>query len=285
LALRKKHSAQEHDPLQLLNRNVPGALIPVRQLQAVVLDWAGTTVDFGSLAPVRTLTEVFSQAGFPITEPEARRDMGLPKKDHVRKILTSKLGGVAAEKDVEELYRRFIPLQLSCLDHYSVVIPGVPEAVERFRSRALKIGSTTGYTREMLDLLVAKSARSGYTADCNLTPEDAGAGRPAPFMIYSIAVRLKVYPAAAIVKVGDTPADIAEGLNAGVWCVGIAKTGNMVGLSREEFAALSPPVQQAYLKTARDQLAAAGAHYVVDCVGDLDPVLDDINARLRSRAS
>ena len=269
--------------MHLLNPNTPVALIPVRQLQAIVLDWAGTTVDFGSLAPIRTLTEVFSQAGLPITEAEARRDMGLPKKEHIRNILKSKQGGDPAENEVEELYSRFIPLQLSCLDQYSAVIPGVTEAVERFRSLDLKIGTTTGYTREMLQLLIAKSTRSGYTADCNLTPEDAGAGRPASFMIYSIAVRLKVYPAAAIVKVGDTPADIAEGLNAGVWCVGIAKTGNMVGLSQEDFAALSPANQQERLKIARDQLTAAGAHYIVDSVGELDPVLDDMNARLRSR--
>jgi phosphonoacetaldehyde hydrolase len=269
--------------MHLLNSTLPRALTPVDRLCAVVLDWAGTTVDFGSLAPVSTLTEVFSQAGLPITEAEGRRDMGLPKKEHIRNILAAKRGGHAAETDVEELYRRFIPLQLSCLDRYSAVIAGVPEAVARFRKRGLKIGSTTGYTREMLDLLIAKSAASGYSTDCDLTPEDVGAGRPQPFMIYTLCARLQVYPAAAIVKVGDTPADIAEGLNAGVWCVGIAKTGNMVGLSQGDFTALSSPDQQARLRTAHDRLAAAGAHYVVDGVADMDTVLDDINARLGSR--
>jgi phosphonoacetaldehyde hydrolase len=267
--------------LQLLNPNIPVALAPVERLRLVVLDWAGTTVDFGSLAPIKTLTDVFAKAGVTVTEEEARRDMGLPKKEHILRILAAKQ---LAESEVEELYRKFVAQQLSCLDRYSDLIAGVPEAVERFRQRSLKIGTTTGYTREMVNLLIQKSATAGYSADCNLTPEEVGAGRPHPFMILSIAVRLQVYPAAAVVKVGDTPADIAEGLNAGAWSVGVAKTGNMVGRSQQEFEALSTAEQQARLTQARDELAAAGAHYVVDNVAELDPVLDDIDARLRSRS-
>ncbi len=56
-------------------------------VKAVILDWAGTTVDHGSLAPVRVLQEVFAGRGVPISEEEARRDMGVLKIDHIRKIL------------------------------------------------------------------------------------------------------------------------------------------------------------------------------------------------------
>src|SRR5262249_39520128 len=156
-----------------------------RRLKAVILDWAGTTVDYGSLAPVRTLQLVFARAQLAITEAEARRDMGLPKKDHIRSILglprvrnewTRLRGQVPLDVDVNKLYQDFIPLQFSCLLEYSTVLPGVPEAVERFRRRGLKIGTTTGYTREMLDMLVAAAAKSGYVADCNLCPEDVNAG-------------------------------------------------------------------------------------------------------------
>ena len=267
--------------MRLLNENIPVALAGVGGLQLVVLDWAGTTVDFGSRAPIKTLLEVFAKAGVTLTEEEARRDMGLPKKEHIRQILAAK--GMA-EGDADELYREFVPLQLTCLERYSELIAGVAAAVERFRRRGLQIGTTTGYTREMVDLLIRKSAGAGYAADCSLTPEEAGAGRPHPFMIYSIALRLQVYPLGALVKVGDTPADIAEGLNAGAWSVGVAKTGNMVGLSREEFEGLSTSEREIRLRRARDELAAAGAHYVVDSVAELDPVLDEIDARLRSRS-
>lgn len=261
------------------------------KLQAVILDWAGTTVDYGSLAPVRTLQRVFAHADVNLIESEIRRDMGLPKKDHIRGILSLKRvqdewvrlhGHAASEADVDKLYQDFIPRQFSCLLEYSAIIPGVVEAVERLRKRGLKIGTTTGYTREMLDLLVEASNKAGYMPDCNLAPGDVGAGRPHPYMIYEIAVKLKVYPMAAIVKIGDTPADIQEGLNAGAWSIGVAATGNMIGLSLEEFAALSASQREERLVIARGELERAGAHYVIDSLADIDSVLDGINARLQS---
>lgn len=261
------------------------------KLQAVILDWAGTTVDFGSLAPVRTLQQVFVRANLNLTDSEIRRHMGLPKKDHIRGVLSiqkvrdewTRLRGLApGEADVEQLYQEFIPLQFSCLLEYSALIPGVVEAVERLRQRGLKIGTSTGYPREMLDLLVEASREAGYIPDCNLAPGDVGAGRPHPFMIYENAVRLQVYPLAAIAKIGDTPADIQEGLNAGAWSIGVAATGNMIGLSHKEFEALSTPQREGRLAVARTELERAGAHFVVDSLADVDPVLDEIDARLKS---
>lgn len=261
------------------------------KIQAVILDWAGTTVDFGSLAPVRTLQRVFAQAGVTLTDSEIRQAMGLPKKEHIREIMsgqgvrdkwTRAHGNLPGEADIERLYDDFVPVQLSCLLEYSALIPGIVETMERFRSRDLRIGTTTGYTREMLDLLVEASRKAGYIPDSNLAPGDVGAGRPHPFMIYENAVRLQVYPLAAIAKIGDTPADIEEGLNAGAWSIGVAATGNMVGLSREEFEALSGPQREERLAVARAELKNAGAHYVVDTLADVDLVLDDIDARLKT---
>jgi phosphonoacetaldehyde hydrolase len=261
------------------------------KLKAVILDWAGTTVDFGSLAPVRALQRVFAQVGVTLTDCEIRQAMGLPKKEHISEIMagdqvrdqwTQAHGNPPSESDIDRLYNEFVPLQFSCLLEYSELIPGVVEATERFRGSGLKIGTTTGYSREMLDLLVEASRKAGYLPDCNLAPGDVGAGRPHPFMIYENAVRLQVYPMAAIVKIGDTPADIEEGLNAGVWSVGVAATGNMIGLSRQEFEALSTAQREERLVAARAGLRSAGAHYVIDTLGDVDSVLDEIDARLKS---
>lgn len=261
------------------------------QLQAVILDWAGTTVDYGSLAPVRTLARVFACADVALTDSEIRQAMGLPKKDHIREILSVPRvrnewarvhRHLPCETDVERLYDDFVPLQCSCLLEYSAIIPGVVEALERFRIRGLKIGTTTGYTREMLDLLVEAGKKAGYVPDCNLAPGDVGAGRPLPFMVYETAVRLRVYPLAAIVKIGDTPADVQEGLNAGAWSIGVAATGNMMGLSQLEFEALPVSEREERLVVARAELKRVGAHYVVDSLADVDSALDDINERLNS---
>lgn len=231
------------------------------KIRAVIFDWAGTTVDRGSLAPVRTLERVFGDAGVPILEEEARRDMGIAKREHIAAILSiprvraaweEKRGRAVLPDDADALYERFIPLQFACLKEYSQVLPGVPEVTAELRRRGIKIGSTTGYTRAMLDVLVEQAAEQGYAPDCSFSPEDAGAGRPHPFMIYAAAIRMQVYPMKAILKIGDTVSDIQEGLNAGCWTVGVAATGN----------------------STHEVLQEAGAHYVVDSVADLPMILD-----------
>lgn len=277
--------------MKLLNPNLPPHTIAANRLKALVLDWAGTTVDFGSLAPARTIQRVFESIGISLSEDEVRRDMGLAKKEHIARILSmprvreawrAVRGSTPTKDESDVLYEMFVPLQLSCLAEYSTLIPGVVESVQRFRKRGLKIGSTTGYTREMLDLLVETSAKAGYKPDCSVSPEDAGSARPGPFMLYENAIRLQVYPMASIAKVGDTPADIHEGLNAGAWSIGVAATGNAVGLSYAEFQGLSVKERDLRLANARAELQQAGAHYVVDTLAQLDPVLDDIDARLKS---
>lgn len=277
--------------MKLRNSNLPPHTAQASKLKALVLDWAGTTVDFGSLAPARTLQQVFASAGISLSEAEVRRDMGLAKKDHIAHIFSLPRVRDAWQRlrrrgptpdDIEQVYQMFLPLQLSCLAEYSKLIPGVAADVQRFRDRGLKIGSTTGYTRGMLDLLVENSAKAGYRPDCNLSPEDVGSARPAPFMLYENAVRLQVFPLAAIAKVGDTPADIHEGLNAGAWSIGVAATGNAIGLSHAQFEALGPSERHTRVSNARAELERAGAHFVVDTLAELDSVLDEIDARLKS---
>src|SRR6266705_4645586 len=134
----------------------------------------------------------------------------------------------------------------------------------------------------MLDLLVEASKKAGYVPHCSLAPGDVGAGRPLPFMIYENAVRLRVYPLPAIVKIGDTAADIQEGLNAGAWSIGVAATGNVMGLSQQEFGALGASEREERLVVARAELRRVGAHYVVDSLADVDAALDDIDTRLNS---
>jgi phosphonoacetaldehyde hydrolase len=254
------------------------------RVTAVILDWAGTTVDHGSLAPVRTLQKLFAARGMAVTEEEVRRDMGIHKKDHIRALLRAKTGrppGEALdEAEVDDLFAAFIPMQMDCLAAYSIVIPGVPATVEGLRARGIKIGSTTGYTRPMLDLLLAQAAAEGYRPDCALCPEDVGAGRPWPWMCYLNAIRLQTYPMHTMIKIGDTISDIEEGSNAGMWTVGIARTGNMIGLAPEELAALPGAEQSARLGAARRKLSEAGAHYVADAVGDCLPMVQQIEERM-----
>jgi phosphonoacetaldehyde hydrolase len=258
------------------------------KLQAVIFDWAGTTVDHGSLAPVRVLVQVFAARGVPISNAQARRDMGLLKRDHIDRILrspevweqwTRRYGRTPTCADLDELFAEFIPLQMQCLAQYSRLIAGVAELAARLRDGGFKIGSTTGYTRPMLDLLLACARAQGYSPDLSLCPDDVGGGRPKPWMCYRLGMEFKISSSAACVKIGDTPADVAEGRNAGMWTVAVAATGNEIGLSESEFAALSEAERATRVAAARSNLLA-GAHYVVDSVADCEQILDEIERRM-----
>ena len=258
-------------------------------VKGVILDWAGTTMDYGCYAPAVVFVEVYKRRGVEITIEEAREPMGAHKKVHIRKI--SQIPAVAkrwqeahgrscVEDDVETMFQEFIPLQLNCLADYADLIPGTLEAVKKFRKRSLKIGSTTGYMGEMMTLLLAEARGRGYVPDSTVCATDVPAGRPEPWMCLKNAENLRIYPMEAIVKIGDTLPDIEEGLNAGMWTVGLAKTGNEMGLTEQELASLEPEDLERRLTRARERMAQAGAHYVVDGIWDCDLIIDDITARL-----
>jgi phosphonoacetaldehyde hydrolase len=258
-------------------------------LKAVILDWAGTTLDYGCFAPAVVFVEVFKRHGIAITTEQAREPMGAHKKVHIRMISEMEAvrslwqdvhGGPPDEDDVEQMFRDFVPLQLDCLANYADLIPGTLEAVAEFRRRGLKIGSTTGYTTEMMEVLQEEARKRGYVPDSSVCASQVPAGRPQPWMCLQNAMNLQLYPMEAFVKVGDTLPDVAEGLNAGMWTIGLAKTGNELGLTEQEIAALEPQVLRGKLDRARQRFRQAGAHYVVDAIAEVSPVLDEINARL-----
>ncbi len=258
-------------------------------LKAVLLDWAGTTMDYGCMAPAVVFMDVFKRKGVEITVAEAREPMGAHKQVHIRQISKNeavakrwqdKHGRKPTEADVEEMFKDFIPLQLACLAKYADLIPGTLEIVAELRRRGLKIGSTTGYTGEMMTLLQDEARKRGYVPDSTVCATQVPAGRPHPYMCLQNAINLQVYPMEAIVKIGDTLPDIEEGLNAGMWTIGLAKTGNEMGLNEQEIGGLDPEVLQAKLARAYKRMQQTGAHFVVDSIADVLPALDEINCRL-----
>jgi phosphonoacetaldehyde hydrolase len=178
------------------------------------------------------------------------------------------------------MFREFIPLQLDCLAQYADLVPGTLETVAECRRRGLKIGSTTGYTGEMMTLLQAEAKKRGYEPDSTVCATQVPAGRPYPYMCLQNAINLQVYPMEAAVKIGDTLPDIEEGLNAGMWTVGLAKTGNEMGLTEAQIAALDSETRQEKLDRAYKRMHQTGAHYVVDSIAEVPQVLDAINLQL-----
>lgn len=259
---------------------------PVR---AVIFDWAGTAVDFGSRAPAIAFQQVFAAEGVPITLDEARVPMGMGKRDHIRAV--SRLASVAErwrrargapceELDVDRMYASFVPIQIACLAAHADLVPGTLETVAALRARGIRIGSTTGYSREMMDVLVPEALRRGFAPDAVACASDVVEARPSPLMCYRAALDLGVWPLAACIKVDDTLPGIDEGLNAGMWTVGVTLSGNELGLDADEVSRLPASELDVWRKRAERRMLDAGAHFVIDGVGDLVRCVDDVARRL-----
>lgn len=259
------------------------------KVQLVVFDWAGTIIDFGCMAPAGAFVELFRRHGIAASNAEARGPMGMHKRDHIRTMLAmpgiatqweAKHGRASTPEDLEALFNEFIPMQLEVLPDFCTLIPGAVETAAALRARGIKLGGTTGYNAEMMQICLDGAKRQGYAPDASVAGSQVPAGRPAPWMAISVAMQLGVYPFESIVKVGDTVTDIDEGLNGGMWSVGVTITGNEVGHDPASWAALPAAEQDALRAHARAKLHNAGAHYVIDGVADLIPVIEAIEARL-----
>lgn len=259
------------------------------KIQLIVFDWAGTTVDYGSSAPAEVFNRVFTAEGIHLTREEINKPMGMEKKSHIRALLESESGTRQwkevhgsdwTEDDVERLYETFEKELFQVVAEYSVPIPGVVETIKELRENGLKIGSTTGYTSQMMEQVLPKARELGYEADCVVTPDITGAGRPTPFMLYECMRRLNVYPPCAVVKVGDTVVDILEGKNAGAWSIGILTGSNMLGLTQKEYEALSVEELAARKHEAARRYHEAGADMVIDSIVELPAAIEELNRRM-----
>jgi phosphonoacetaldehyde hydrolase len=263
--------------------------MPESSIRLAVLDWAGTTVDFGCFAPAVTFQEVFRQNGVEISTPEARGPMGLPKKDHLRAIAAlprvadrwrEAHGRPIGEAEIDRLYFRFEPLQIATLEHHGDVIPGALEAVAELRRRGIRVGSTTGYSRSMMEVVVRHASAAGLTVDALVCADEVPAGRPAPWMALRNMELLGVYPPSACVKVGDTVPDIDEGLHAGMWTVAVTETSSDMGMTQRELSGLAKDERLARIGRVGGRFLNAGAHHVIDSIRNLPEVIVEIEARI-----
>ena len=258
-------------------------------VRAVVFDWAGTTVDYGCMAPVEAFAGALAAHGIDVDEADVRRPMGRPKRDHLAALLSlptvasqlaERYGRAPSHEDVEALYVEVTRLMSAAALERADPLPGAVEAVAELRRRRIKIGSCTGYARRLMDSLAPAAAARGYAPDVIVTSDDVPHGRPAPHMCYLNAVRLDAHPLGQMVKVGDTVLDVLEGRAAGMWTVGTLLGGSELGLSRDAEAALGPVELKKRLAESRSRLLEAGAHYVLRSIADVPGTIADIDRRL-----
>ncbi len=254
-------------------------------IRAVVFDWAGTTIDCGCQAPAVVFQRIFEEREVPISVAQARGPMGKSKRDHIASLFadpdiasrwTTRHGSRPDDAAIDDLYALFLPLQKSVLAQHSQVIRGIPEMIAQLRAQGIRIGSTTGYTRELMSVVTPLAESGGYAPDSLVCSDDVQFGRPAPWMLYHAVEPFNVYPLADVVKVDDTPVGIEAGRNAGCWSIGVALTGNECGLTQAELDALSPEELDQRAAPIRQKLLQAGAHHVLNSAAQLPTLLPQL---------
>ncbi|WP_407729065.1 phosphonoacetaldehyde hydrolase [Pseudomonas helleri] len=259
------------------------------KLQAAILDWAGTVVDFGSFAPTQIFVEAFAEFDVQVSIEEARGPMGMGKWDHIRTLCDHPqiserykkvFGRTPSDDDVTAIYQRFMPLQIEKIAEHSALIPGALEAIAQLRGQGIKIGSCSGYPAQVMAKVVELAATRGYTADHVVATDQVPNGRPWPAQALANVIALGIDDVGACVKVDDTVPGILEGRRAGMWTVALVCSGNALGLTYEQYRALDPTTLASERTRIHSLFEGSRPHYLIDTLSDLPEVIADINKRL-----
>jgi len=262
-----------------------------KSIKAVIFDWAGTMIDFGCMAPVNAFISAFEEKNIQITLSEAREPMGLAKRDHVKAILSGErvknewikiYNSPPIDEDIDAIYHIVTPKMMEAIEQSCEPIDGVIEIIQQLKSQGIKIGSTTGYIDIMMEKIIPAAAAKGLTVDSVINSSDCKEGRPSPFMIFRNMENLGIYDVSEVLKVGDTVADVGEGLNAGAWTAAVVCSGNEVGLPKVEFDALDEQTKSESINAASEKLKNACANYIIKNMNELFSVIEDINTKLKA---
>ncbi|WPO98463.1 phosphonoacetaldehyde hydrolase [Pseudomonas sp. HR96] len=257
--------------------------------QAVILDWAGTVVDFGSFAPTQIFVEAFAEFDVQVSIEEARGPMGMGKWEHIRTLCdqpgisaryAQAFGRAPTDEDVTAIYDRFMPLQIEKIARHSALIPGALETIGQLRTQGLKIGSCSGYPAVVMAKVVELARQNGYVADHVVATDEVPNGRPYPAQALANVIALGISDVASCVKVDDTVPGILEGRRAGMWTVALVCSGNALGLTHEEYQAMDAQQLAGERVRIHGMFAGSRPHYLIDTLNDLPPVIADIDRRL-----
>lgn len=202
---------------------------------AVIFDWAGTLIDPGCRAPVLAFQAAFAQAGISLPEPLVRRDMGRGKRDHTVRLLAEPQVGAAFCKahgrapgpaDVESLYRAVSEAMAGAVLQSADPVPGAAGILDELAAQGVRIGSTTGYPRDVMDALLPHARAQGIAPEIVVCAEEVADPRPGPGQILACLEAFAIADPGRCAKVDDTLAGLQAGRAAGCFSIAVTASGN-----------------------------------------------------------
>lgn len=216
-------------------------------IRLAALDVAGTTVDDDG-AVYRALADAVRAYGTDPSPRDVARWMGAGKRDALRALLTPGDAAGPTDRTVDAAFGEFRRLlDQAYRDRPPRPVEGVPATLRLLHEHGVHVVLTTGFDREVVDTVLAAVGWDGDLLDAVVCVDDVAAGRPAPYLVFHAMERTGVDDVAAVLVAGDTPRDVESGLRAGA--------GLVVGVLTGE--------------VGREDLAAAGAHHVLDSLNDV----------------
>lgn len=258
------------------------------KIEAVICDWAGTLIDFGSLAPMGAFVRLFEHHGVEVSIEQARVPMGLPKIDHIRAMgrmpeiaqgwRDAHSGREFTDTDAQMLLREFEPMSAAAAWERREFVPGWMETYEWLSKHNIKVATTTGYTRRIMTPILEDASKRGFMPSLTICCDDVERSRPDPMGIYACCRAMSVVAGRHVLKVDDTAPGIAEGVNAGCTTVGVAASGNTLGWDIEQWRVCDATIREAALTQATRQLQIAGADHVIASVADLPLIIQQLES-------
>lgn len=257
------------------------------KIEAVIFDWAGTTVDYGCFAPVQAFQNAFEAYGLHPTFDEIRQPMGMLKIDHIKTMLDmdslkkefqTVYQRSYTDADIHQIYHIFEKELMKGIDKHTKIKPYVIETVQKLRDMGIKIGSTTGYTDMMMKPVLESAKEQSYQPDCWYSPDATNHfGRPYPYMIFKNMMSLNIASVHHVLKVGDTVSDIKEAVNAGVYAVGVIEGSSLMGYSEEEYQLLSPTKKEKAVAKVKQIYVDNGVNAVILNLSELPQLIETLS--------
>ena len=186
-------------------------------IQLVVFDMAGTTVDDSGGRVLNCLIETTRAHALPGTPDELNALMGMNKREVFGMLAARRYPTRSAEAErlADEAMATFVARMRAAYEHHLAPIRGAEETFAFLRARNIKIAIDTGFDSAVGGLIMERLDWPGRLIDLVVFSSDVARGRPAPYMIFRAMERLDVHDVHQVMKIGDSPADLEEGFNAG----------------------------------------------------------------------
>ena len=258
-------------------------------VEAIVFDLAGTLIDFGSLAPSQVLIELFDRFGIKITRKQAIGPMGIEKRAHIKALLTTrkinsqwrkKFKSKPTDKDIDKLFKLFNPELKKIIKKHSKFISGSKKTLDFIKNKKIKIGINTGYSEEILKMILPELKKQKFIPDVSYSSSNTKIGRPSAEIIYKIFSDLNITKGSNCIKIDDTIPGLQEGLNAGMWVVGVIFSGNEFGKNEYEFNKLTYKEKLKFKKKISHKFKKIGVHYVIDTIKDLPKIIERVENKI-----